>query len=97
MRFQGLEVEMVHRFMDLGSNFQSNGETSNVVWSGESGTDQKTGGKVRSGRFKDVELLFGTTIKDRMGNKRVRGTAQVGRFGDKFRRARLRRCADEEQ
>ena len=33
-------------------------EISNVVWFGDGGTEQKSGGKTGGGRVKDVEILF---------------------------------------
>ena len=42
------------------------------------------------GRVEDVTIfIIGVTIMDRMRNEYIRGTAQVGRFGEKTRQARL--------
>ena len=35
-------------------------ETTNVVWFGDSSTDQKVRDRAGGGRVKDVEILFGT-------------------------------------
>ena len=66
---------------------QVGNETSNV---GDGGTDEKTGGGDGGGRVEDVTISLGVTRMDKVRNEYIRGTAQVGRFGEKTREARLR-------
>ena len=72
---------------------QGGSETSNVVRVGDSGTDEKTGGGDGGGRIEDVPIfmtLGRVTRMDKIRNEYIRRTAQVGRFGEKTREARLR-------
>ena len=57
-----------------------------------SGTEEKTGGGDGGGRVEDVVIFIriGVTRMDKIRNEYIRGTAQVGKFGEKTREARLR-------
>ena len=57
---------------------------------GDGGTGEKTGGRDGGGRVEDVTILIKMTIMDKMRNEYIRGTAQVGRFGEKTLEARLK-------
>ena len=60
-------------------------KTSNVVRVGDGGIDEKTGGGDGGGRVEDVTIFIRSD-----NNEYIRGTAQVGRVGEKTREARLR-------
>ena len=69
---------------------QGGSETSNVVWVGDSGTDEKTGGGDGGGRVEDVAIFI-------RGDNNVQDQESVhqrdspgGKFGEKTREARLR-------
>ncbi|KAI5104471.1 hypothetical protein C0J45_6097, partial [Silurus meridionalis] len=89
-------VEKVEEFRYLGSTVQSNGEcvreVKKRVQAGWSGWRRVTGVicyRRVSARVK--EKVYKTEMKmDRIRNKFIRGTAHVGRFGDKVREAQLR-------
>ena len=57
---------------------------------GDGGTDEKTEGGNGVGRVEDVTISLGVPRMDKIRNEYIRGTAQVGRFGEKKREARLR-------
>ena len=70
---------------------QGGSETSNVVRVGDGGTDEKTGGGDGGGKsWKMLRFSLGVTRMDKIRNEYIRGTAQVERFGEKMREARLR-------
>ena len=73
--FTDIEWKIVPQF------WRSNAE----VGVGDGGTDEKTGGGDGGGRVEDRMLRFslGVTIMDKIRNECIRGTAQVGRFGEK--------------
>ena len=58
---------------------QGGSETSNFVRAGDGGTDEKTGGGAGGGTVAEL----GVTRMDKIRNEYIRGTAQVGRFGEK--------------
>ena len=73
-------------------------ETSNVVRAGDGGTDEKTGGGAGGGGVEDAKISLAVTRMDKIRNEYIIGTAQVGRFGEKVREARLRwfgTCTEE--
>ena len=45
--------------------------------------------------LKILRFSLGVTRMDKIRNECIRGTAQVGRFGEKTREARLRWCTEE--
>ena len=47
-------------------------------------------GKMEVAELKMVRWALGVTRKDKIRNKYVRGTAKIGKLGDKLRNARLR-------
>ena len=65
---------------------QGDSETSNIVRAGDGGTDEKTGGGAGGGRVENVKISLGVTRMDKIRNEYIRGTAQVGRFGDGLER-----------
>ena len=65
---------------------QGGSETSNIVRAGDGGTDEKTGGGAGGGRVENVKISLGVTRMDKIRNEYIRGTAQVGRFGDGLER-----------
>ena len=71
---------------------QSGNETSNAVWGGDDGTDEKTRRGESDGcdGGEDGAGLSGVTRMDNIRNEYIRGTPQAGRFGEKRREARLR-------
>ncbi|KAK3574186.1 hypothetical protein QTP86_004411 [Hemibagrus guttatus] len=80
VRLQGEEVKKVQEFKYLGSTVQSNGECGKEV-------------KKRVLEVAELKMLrfsLGVTRLDRIRNEYIRGTAHVGRLGDKVREARLR-------
>ena len=46
--------------------------------------------ELQAAESKMLSFYFGVTRRDRIKNECVRGTAQIGHFGDKVRGARLR-------
>ena len=75
------------KYILFGEVVQGGSETSTVVRVGDSGIDEKTGGGDGGGRVEDVTIFIRS---DKNRNEYIRGTAQVGRFGEKTREARLR-------
>ena len=71
---------------------QGGSETSDVVRVGDGGADKKTGGGDGGGRVEGVTVLIRIDNIGKIRNAYIRGTAQVGRFGEKTREARLRWC-----
>ena len=61
-------------------------ETNNVEWLGDGGTVQQVGGRNGEGRVKDAEILCKMKRMDRIRN--MKGTSQIGCFGDKVRETR---------
>ena len=51
---------------------------------------EKTGGGDGGGRVEDVAIFIRSARMDKIRNEYIRGTAQVGKFGEKTREARLR-------
>ena len=64
--------------------------TSNVVRVGDSGTDARQEAEMEVGELKMLLFSLGLTRMDKIRNEYIRGTAQVGKFGEKTREARLR-------
>ena len=69
---------------------QGDSETSNAVRVGASGTDKKQEAEMEVAELKMIRFSLGVTRMDTIRNEYIRGTAQVGRFGEKTREARLR-------
>ena len=67
-----------------------NSETSNVVQVGDGCSDEKSGGGDGCGRVEDVTIFIRSDKNGQNQEWYIRGTAQVGRFGEKTREARLR-------
>ena len=56
-RATGSLVKRRRRGCGHEEGFQDGGETCRVVWFGDAGTDQKTGGRAGRGGVKDPEIL----------------------------------------
>ena len=61
--------------------------TGGVVRVGDGGADEGTGGVDRVAKLKMLRFSLGVTIMDKIRNEYIRGTAQVGKFGEKTREA----------
>ena len=60
------------------TRLQGGSETSNVVWLGYGGTDQKTGSRIGSGRVQNDEMLF-ESDEDGQDEKRAHQRDSKGR------------------
>ena len=69
---------------------QGGSETSNVVRVGDSGTDKRQEAELKVAELKMLRFSLGVTRMDNIRNEYPRWTAQVGKFGEKTRDARLR-------
>ena len=54
-------------------------------------TDEKTGDGYGVGSVEYARIFIRSDKMDKIRNEYIRGTAEVGRFGEKTREARLRR------
>ncbi|KAK3542168.1 hypothetical protein QTP86_016423 [Hemibagrus guttatus] len=94
VRLQGEEVKKVQEFKYLGSTVQSNGECGKEVKKrvqAETVSLRKRQESVLEvADLKMLRFSLGVTRLDRIRNEYIRGTAHVGRLGDKVREARLR-------
>ena len=52
--------------------------------------NKKTKGRICDGRIEKKKFFTGVTRMDKIRNEFIRGTAHVGKIGDKVREARLR-------
>ncbi|KAK3539337.1 hypothetical protein QTP70_001209 [Hemibagrus guttatus] len=89
VRLQGEEVKKVQEFKYLGSTVQSNGECAKEV---KKRVQAETVSlrKRQESELKMLRFSLGVMRLDRIRNEYIRGTAHVGRLGDKVREARLR-------
>ncbi|KAK3570329.1 hypothetical protein QTP86_017160 [Hemibagrus guttatus] len=103
VRLQGEEVKKVEEFKYLGSTVQSNGECGKegkvyrtvvrpaMLYGLETVSLKKTQeSELEVAELKMLRFSLGVTRLDRIRNEYIRGTAHVGRLGDKVREARLR-------
>ncbi|MCJ8729767.1 hypothetical protein PDJAM_G00110730 [Pangasius djambal] len=94
VRLQGEEVKKVQEFKYLGSTVQSNGECGKEVKKRVQAETvslrKRQESELEVAELKMLRLALGVTRLDRIRNEYIRGTAHVGRLGDKVREARLR-------
>ncbi|MCJ8730703.1 hypothetical protein PDJAM_G00187500 [Pangasius djambal] len=86
VRLQGEEVKKVQEFKYLGSTVQSNGECGKETVA----LRKRQESELEVSELKMMRFSLGVTRLDRIRNEYIRGTAHVGRLGDKVREARLR-------
>ncbi|KAK3565218.1 hypothetical protein QTP86_001024 [Hemibagrus guttatus] len=94
VRLQGEEVKKVQEFKYLGSTVQSNGECGKEVKKRVQAETvslrKRQESELEVAELKMLRFSLGVTRLDRIRNEYIRGTAHVGRLGDKVREARLR-------
>ncbi|KAK3574385.1 hypothetical protein QTP86_006574 [Hemibagrus guttatus] len=94
VRLQGEEVKKVQDFKYLGSTVQSNGECGKEVKKRVQAETvslrKRQESELEVAKLKMLRFSLGVTRLDRIRNEYIRGTAHVGRLGDKVREARLR-------
>ncbi|KAK3542834.1 hypothetical protein QTP70_004639 [Hemibagrus guttatus] len=94
VRLQGEEVKKVQEFKYLGSTVQSNGqcgkEVKKRVQAETVSLRKRQKAELEVAELKMLRFSLGVTRLDRIRNEYIRGTAHVGRLGDKVREARLR-------
>ncbi|KAK3574198.1 hypothetical protein QTP86_004334 [Hemibagrus guttatus] len=94
VRLQGEEVKKVQEFKYLGSTVQSNGECGKEVKKRVQADTvllrKRQESELEVAELKMLRFSLGVTRLDRIRNEYIRGTAHVGRLGDKVREARLR-------
>ncbi|KAK3548490.1 hypothetical protein QTP70_013323 [Hemibagrus guttatus] len=94
VRLQGEEVKKVQEFKYLGSTVQSNGECGKEVKKRVQAETvslrKRQESELKVAELKMLRFSLGVTRLDRIRNKFIRGTAHVGRLGDKVRETRLR-------
>ncbi|KAK3507758.1 hypothetical protein QTP70_035282 [Hemibagrus guttatus] len=98
VRLQGEEVKKVQEFKYLGSTVQSNGECGKenqgeaaMLYGLETVSLRKRQeSELEVAELKMLRFSLGVTRLDRIRNEYIRGTAHVGRLGDKVGEARLR-------
>ncbi|KAK3519938.1 hypothetical protein QTP70_008201 [Hemibagrus guttatus] len=103
VRLQGEEVKKVQEFKYLGSTVQSNGacgKEGKVYRTGVRAAmlygletvslRKRQESELEVAELKMLRFSLGVTRLDRIRNEYIRGTAHVGRLGDKVREARLR-------
>ena len=69
---------------------QGGSETSNVVWVGDGVLTKRQEAEMEVTESKMLRFSLGVKRMDNSRNEYIRGTAQVGRFGEKTREAILR-------
>ncbi|KAK3543325.1 hypothetical protein QTP70_018076, partial [Hemibagrus guttatus] len=94
VRLQGEEVKKVQEFKYLRSPVQSNGECGKEVKKRVQAETvslwKRQESELEVAELKMLRFSLGVTRLDRIRNEYIRGTAHVGRLGDKVREARLR-------
>ncbi|KAK3531584.1 hypothetical protein QTP70_024969, partial [Hemibagrus guttatus] len=101
VRLQGEEVKKVQEFKYLGSTVQSNGECGKEVYRTvvrpamlygleTVSLRKRQESELEVAELKMLRFSLGVTRLDRIRNDYIRGTAHVGRLGDKVKEARLR-------
>ena len=93
VKMQGEEVAKVEDLKYLGSTVQSNGECGREVKKRVQACRMEWVEEIVRSDLRHSKMLrfsLGVTRMDKIGNEYIRGTAQVGRFGEKTREARLR-------
>ncbi|KAK3525731.1 hypothetical protein QTP70_006747 [Hemibagrus guttatus] len=94
VRLQGEEVKKVQEFKYLGSTVQSNGECGKEVKKRVQAETvslrKRQESELEVAELKMLRFSLGVTRLDRIRNEYIRGTAHVGRLGEKVRETRLR-------